>query len=248
MKILVAIKRAIDYNVVIQVKSDGTGVETDRVKMSMNPFDEIACEQAIRLKESQHASHVRVMTIGPPAAEDVLRKAYAMGADSALHVVHDDALESLDIAKIIASEAKNYGADLILMGKQSIDTDHHQTAEMCAAILDWPQVTQGSAISVQDHVIRVTHEVDQGTEISEFNSPGLITTDLRCHKPRIVTLPNLMKARSKIIDKITLSETGIEPAERLRKIKVTEPVPRVGQKPFDTLELFIKACQDKGIL
>ncbi len=248
MKILVPIKRVIDYNVVIQVKSDQTGVETERVKMSMNPFDEIACEEAIRLKEAGHASYIQALTIGPSVAEDVLRQALAMGADEALHITTDQTLESLDIAQIIASEAKLSSTNLILMGKQAIDDDYHQTGEMCAAILGWPQVSQASKIIINGDQRIVTREVDRGLETCAFNNNGVITTDLRCNKPRYISLPNLMKARGKKIHKKDLGETGIEIKKRLKILRVSEPPIRTGQPPFDKLDDFMNACIDKGIL
>lgn len=248
MKILVPIKRVIDYNAVIEVKDDGSGVKKDGVKMSINPFDEIALEEAIRLKEDNQVTQIDIISIGPSACQEVLRKGLAMGADNALLIETDEELESIDIAKIIESKHQQSKYDLILMGKQAIDDDHHQTAEMLSALLDWPFAGQACAIEKSDENFVIETEVDGGIRRLSFKGPAIISTDLRLNEPRYVTLPNLMKARQKPIETKTLSDLDITPEVRTKTTLVTEPAKRTGGTVYDKTDEFIEACQKIGAL
>ena len=248
MKILVPIKRVIDYNAVIEVKQDGSGVKTDGVKMSINPFDEIALEAAIKLKEQDSNISIEILTIGCSACQEVLRKGLAMGADHATHVETDKILESIDIAATIAAQHQQSSYELIIMGKQAIDDDHHQTAEMLSAILDWPFAAQACSISKSSQQYTIETEVDGGIRTLTFNGPGIISTDLRLNEPRYVTLPNLMKARQKPITRVTLSDIGINPRDRLVINRTTEPGKRTGGPVYDKSTLFLEACEKAGVL
>jgi electron transfer flavoprotein beta subunit len=226
MKVLVAVKRVVDANFRVRVKADGSGVELTNVKMAMNPFDEIAVEEAIRLKEKGIATEVVVVSIGPAKAEDTLRQALAMGADRAILVVHEERTEPLGVAKalkaIVATEAPN----LIILGKQAIDDDANQTGQMLSALLGIPQASFASKVEIADGKATVTREVDGGLETIEVNLPAVITADLRLNTPRFAALPNIMKARSKPLAKITAAELGVDLTPRLRVIKVEEPTGR----------------------
>ena len=247
MKVLVPIKRVIDYNVMIEVKSDGSGVEQDRVKMSMNPFDEIALEEAIKLKETMSNVTVEIITVGSAACQDILRQGLAMGADSATHVLYEKSYGSLDIAKILKEHNKKDNFDLILMGKQAIDGDHHQTAEMLAALLGWPIATQASHIDIDENIYTVDTEVDGGTRTLKFEGPCVISVDLRLNQPRYVTLPNLMKARQQTIHKITPNELNIDIPQRTSIVSVSEPQKRSGGPVFTKIEDFLEACKNAGV-
>lgn len=223
MKALVCVKRVIDYNVKPRVKTDGTGVELANVKMSMNPFDEIAVEEAVRLREAGAVTEVVVLSIGPAKAQDTLRSALAMGADRAILVQTDDAVEPLAVAKIVKAAAQEEQPGLILLGKQAIDDDSNQVGQMVAALLDRPQGTFASKVVVEgDHVI-VTREVDGGLETVKLALPAVVTADLRLNEPRYASLPNIMKAKAKPLANKTPADYGVDIAPRLKTLKVAEP-------------------------
>jgi len=226
MKVLVPVKRVVDYNVKVRVKSDQTGVDIANVKMSMNPFDEIAVEEAIRLKEKGLATEVIAISCGPVACQETLRTAMAIGADRSILVQTDVELQPLAVAKILKSIAEKETPDLIILGKQAIDDDANQTGQMLAALLGWPQATFASKVEVADGFATVTREVDGGLEIIKIKLPAIITTDLRLNEPRYVTLPNIMKAKKKQLDNVTPESLGVDPAPRLSILKVTEPPAR----------------------
>jgi electron transfer flavoprotein beta subunit len=226
MKILVAVKRVVDANFRVRVKADGSGVELDNVKMSMNPFDEIALEEAIRLKEAGTATEIVAVSIGPAKAEDTLRQALAMGADRAILVLHDTSTEPLGIAKTLAAVAKAEAPDLILLGKQAIDDDANQTGQMLAALLSRGQATFAGALSIADGKAIVAREVDGGTETLELPLPAVVTADLRLNTPRFVSLPNIIKARAKPLAKTSAADLGVDLTPRLRTLKVAEPAAR----------------------
>ena len=226
MKILVAVKRVVDYNVKVRVKSDQSGVDIANVKMSMNPFDEIAIEEAVRLKEAGIATEVIAISAGPTACQETLRTALAIGADRAILVETELSLQPLAVAKILANIAQKEGAQLILLGKQAIDDDSNQTGQMLASLLDLPQATFASKVVIADGKAQVTREVDGGLETISLSLPAVITTDLRLNEPRYVTLPNIMKAKKKPIDVVKPEELGIDIAPRLTTLKVQEPAQR----------------------
>ena len=226
MRILVPVKRVVDFNVRIRVKPDGSGVDLANVKMAMNPFDEIALEQAVRLLEAGTASEVVAVTIGPTVAQDVLRTALAMGATRAILVVTEVAPEPLAVAKILARLARDQGVDLVLLGKQAIDDDANQTGQMLAALLDWPQATFASEVSVDGGKVRVVREVDGGTQTLELTLPAVVSADLRLNQPRFVSLPNILKARSKPLDQTDPGALGVEVAPRLKVLRTEEPPAR----------------------
>ena len=226
MKILVAIKRVVDYNVKIRVKSDGSGVDLANVKMSMNPFDEIAVEEAVRLKEAGVATEVVVVTAGVTQCQETLRTALAIGADRAILVETDAELQPLAVAKILKALSDKEQAQIIILGKQAIDDDSNQAGQMLASLLDIPQATFASKVVVADGTATVTREVDGGLETIALTLPAVITTDLRLNEPRYVTLPNIMKAKKKTIDLIKPEELGVDIAPRLKTIKVEEPPKR----------------------
>ena len=226
MKILVAVKRVVDYNVKIRVKSDGSGVDLANVKMSMNPFDEIAVEEAVRLKESGVATEVIVVSAGPTQCQETLRTALAIGADRAILVETDLELQPLAVAKILKTLCEKEQAQIVILGKQAIDDDSNQTGQMLASLLDIPQATFASKVVVADGKASVTREVDGGLETILITLPAVITTDLRLNEPRYVTLPNIMKAKKKILEILKPEELGIDIAPRLKTIKVEEPPKR----------------------
>jgi len=226
MKILVAVKRVVDYNVKVRVKSDNSGVDIANVKMSMNPFDEIAVEEAVRLKEAGLASEVVVVTAGVTQCQETLRTALAIGADRAILVETDTDLQPLAVAKILKALAEKEQAQMIILGKQAIDDDSNQTGQMLACLLDIPQATFASKVVVADGKATVTREVDGGLETIALNLPAVITTDLRLNEPRYVTLPNIMKAKKKPLDIVKPEELGVDIAPRLKTIKVEEPPKR----------------------
>lgn len=232
MKILVPIKRVVDFNVRIRVKPDGSGVDLSNVKMAMNPFDEIALEEAVRLAEAGTATEVVAVTIGPTAAQDVLRTALAMGATRAILVTTDAVPEPLAVSKILAKVARGEAADLVLLGKQAIDDDANQTGQMLAALLDWPQATFASEVTIDGGTIRVVREVDGGTQTLELTLPAVVSADLRLNQPRFVSLPNILKARGKPMDQIDPATLGIDLTPRLKVLRTEEPPPR---KPGVTL-------------
>ncbi len=248
MKALVAVKRVIDYKVKIRVKPDESGVITDNVKMSMNPFDEIAVEEAVRLKEKGVISEIVCITIGEKKCEDILRSAFAMGADKAIHVKTDDELRPLHVAKVLKGVFESEKPDLVIMGKQAIDDDSNQTGQMLAALLDLPQLTYASEVNVNGSSIEVTREVDGGLRTESANLPAIVTTDLRLNEPRFVKLPDIMKARSKPIDEKSLEDFGVSSASKLETVKVTAPKERSGGiKVADAAEL-VNKLKEAGAL
>ncbi|MDX3900348.1 MAG: electron transfer flavoprotein subunit beta/FixA family protein [Sphingobium sp.] len=241
MKILVPVKRVIDYNVKPRVKADGTGVDLANVKMSMNPFDEIAVEEAIRLKEKGVATEVVTVSIGVAKAQETLRTSLAMGADRAILIQTDEEVEPLGVAKLLAKVQEEEQAGLIILGKQAIDDDSNQTGQMLAALLGLPQGTFASKVEVEGDKVNVTREVDGGLETVKLNIPAIITTDLRLNEPRYASLPNIMKAKSKPLAQKTPADYGVDIAPRLETLKVVEPPKRsAGIKVADVDELVAK--------
>ena len=228
MKILVAVKRVIDYNVQVRVKEDGTGVHTDNVKMSTNPPDDNAVEEAVKLKESGKAKEVIAITIGEEKAQETVRKALAVGVDRGIHVKTDGYVEPLGVAKILKKIVEKEKPDLVFMGKQAIDDDCNQTGQMLAALLGWSQGTFVSKIQLKDKIIQVTREVDEGLETIEINLPAIVTCDLRLNEPRYASLPNIMKAKKKPIEKIVVKDLGVDVINRIQQLKVEEPPKRKG--------------------
>jgi len=228
MKIIVAVKRVIDYNVQIRVKEDGSGVNSDNVKMSTNPPDDNAIEEAVKLKESGKAKEIIAVTIGGEKAQETLRKALAVGADRAIHVKSDNYIEPLGIAKILKKIVEKEKPDLVFLGKQAIDDDCNQTGQMLAGLLSWPQGTFASKILHKDNAIEVTRETDEGLETIEINLPAIITCDLRLNEPRFSSLPNIMKAKKKPVEQLNAKDLGVDIANRIQQIKVEEPPKRKG--------------------
>ena len=228
MKILVAVKRVIDYNVQIRVKEDGTGVHTDNVKMSTNPPDDNAVEEAVKIKESGKATEVVAVTVGEEKSQETLRKALAVGVDRGIHVKTEGYVEPLGVAKILKKIVEKEKPDLVFMGKQAIDDDCNQTGQMLAALLGWSQGTFVSKIQLKDKIIQVTREVDEGLETIEINLPAIVTCDLRLNEPRYASLPNIMKAKKKPIEKIVVKDLGVDIANRVQQLKVEEPPKRKG--------------------
>ena len=226
MKILVAVKRVVDYNVKIRVKSDNSGVDLANVKMSMNPFDEIAVEEAVRLKEAGIATEVVAVTVGPTLCQETLRTALAIGADRAILVETEQDVQPLGVAKILKALSEKEQAQMIILGKQAIDDDSNQTGQMLASLMDIPQATFASKVVVADGKATVTREVDGGLETIALSLPAVITTDLRLNEPRYVTLPNIMKAKKKAIDTVKPEDLGVDIAPRLKTLKVDEPPTR----------------------
>jgi electron transfer flavoprotein beta subunit len=226
MKVLVPVKRVVDYNVKVRVKSDGSGVDIANVKMSMNPFDEIAVEEAMRLKEAGKVTEVVAVSCGVTQCQETLRTAMAIGADRALLVETDAELQPLAVAKLIKALVDKEQPQLIILGKQAIDDDCNQTGQMLAALLDWPQATFASKVVIEDGKAIVTREVDGGLETLSLTMPAIITTDLRLNEPRYVTLPNIMKAKKKQLDILKPDELSVDVAPRLKTIKVSEPAKR----------------------
>jgi electron transfer flavoprotein beta subunit len=249
MKILVPVKRVVDYNVKIRVKSDGSGVELSNVKMSMNPFDEIAVEEALRLKEAGKATEVVVVSIGPQQAQETIRTALAMGADRGILVKADGVIEPLAVAKILKGVVAAEEPGLVILGKQAIDDDCSQTGQMLAALLNWPQGTFASKIVVEDDAVLVTREVDGGLQTVKLNRPAIVTTDLRLNEPRYASLPNIMKAKKKPIDEKAPGDYGVDTAARLEVVKTTEPPKRqAGVKVASVAELVGKLKNEAGVL
>ena len=246
MKILVPVKRVVDYNVKVRVKNDNSGVELDNVKMSMNPFDEIAVEEALRLKEKGVATEVIAISIGATQVQETIRNALAMGADSGIFVEVNDHLEPLSVAKIITSVAKKENIDLIILGKQAIDDDMNATGQMVSAMLGWPQATFASKVEVTDKTIKVSREVDGGTENIEVTIPAIITTDLRLNEPRYASLPNIMKAKKKPINEFKIDDLKIDIKQRLSILKVEEPDKRVSGIMVKTVEELVEKLQNEA--
>jgi len=249
MKILVPVKRVVDYNVKVRVKADQTGVETANVKMSMNPFDEIAVEEAVRLREAGIATEVIAVSCGLLACQETLRTALAIGADRAIIVETDVELQPLAIAKLLAAVVKKEEPQLVILGKQAIDDDSNQTGQMLAALLGWPQATFASKVVVADGKAQVTREVDGGLETIKINLPAIVTTDLRLNEPRYVTLPNIMKAKKKQLDNFKPADLGVDVTPRLKTLKVTEPPKRsAGIKVPDAATLVAKLRNEAKVI
>jgi electron transfer flavoprotein beta subunit len=249
MKIIVPVKRVVDANVKVRVKSDGSGVDLANVKMSMNPFDEIAVEEAIRIKERGEASEVIAVTIGNAKAQDTLRTALAMGADRAILIKTDATVEPLAVAKLLKAVVETEKPDIVIMGKQAIDDDCNQTGQMLAGLLGVPQGTFASKIELSGDKVKVTREVDGGLETIELSKPAVITTDLRLNEPRYASLPNIMKAKEKPIDETTPETLGVDISARQTVISVTEPKRReAGIKLDDVAQLVDKLKNEAGVL
>jgi len=248
MKIMVPVKRVVDYNVKVRVKSDNTGVELANVKMSMNPFDEIAIEEAIRLKEAGKAEEIIVVSIGPKAAQETIRTGLAMGADRGILVEHDGESEPLAIAKVLKAIVAEETPDIVLLGKQAIDGDNNQTGQMLAQLLGWPQGTFASEVVVEDGSTNVTREVDGGLETVKLNLSAVITTDLRLNEPRYASLPNIMKAKRKPIDMKTPGDYGADMATRLTVLKVEEPAKREAGIIVESVDELVSKLKEKGVI
>ena len=249
MKLLVAVKRVVDYNVKVRVKSDHTAVETAGVKMSMNPFDEIAVEEAVRLKEKGIATEIVAVSLGVTQAQETIRTALAMGADRGILVETDVALEPLAVAKMLKALAVKEGAELVILGKQAIDDDMNATGQMLAALLGWPQGTFASKVEIADGTATVTREVDGGLETLALTLPAVITADLRLNEPRYASLPNIMKARKKTIDVMKPEDLGVDPAPRLTILSVSEPpVRKAGIKVADVAALLDKLRNEAKVI
>ncbi len=249
MKVLVAVKRVIDYNVKVRVKADNTGVETANVKMSMNPFDEIAVEEAIRLKEAGTVEEIVAVSMGPQQCQETIRTALAMGADRGILVKTDDELQPLAVAKLLKAVVDEESPDLVILGKQAIDDDSNQTGQMLAALLGWPQGTFASNLELADGKATVTREVDGGLETVSLNSPCVMTTDLRLNEPRYASLPNIMKAKKKPIDEKTPEDLGADIAPRLTTLKVEDPPSRAaGVVVEDVAQLIDKLRNEAGVI
>ena len=249
MKILVAVKRVIDYNVQIRVKEDGTGIVTDNVKMSTNPPDDNAIEEAVKIKESGKATEVVAVTVGEEKAQETVRKALAVGADRGIHIKADGVIEPLAVSKILKKIVDKEKPDLVFMGKQAIDDDCNQTGQMLSALLDWPQATFASKIDVKDGKLEVTREIDEGLETIEINTPALVTCDLRLNEPRYASLPNIMKAKKKPIEQLNASELDVDITPKVQQIKVEEPPKRkAGIKVSNVAELVQKLKNEAKVI
>ena len=249
MKILVAVKRVIDYNVQIRVKEDGSGVVTDNVKMSTNPPDDNAIEEAVKIKEAGKATEIVAITVGGEKAQETVRKALAVGADKGIHVKTEGVLEPLAVSKIIQKIVEKEKPDLVFMGKQAIDDDCNQTGQMLSALLNWPQATFASNIEVKDNSLEVTREIDEGLETVEINIPAIVTCDLRLNEPRYASLPNIMKAKKKPIEEINVSDLGIDITPRVQQLKVEEPPKRkAGIKVANVAELVQKLKNEAKVI
>ena len=248
MKIIVPVKRVVDYNVKIRVKADGSGVELANVKMSMNPFDEIAVEEALRLKEAGQASEIIAVSVGPAKAEETLRTALAMGADRAILIETDETVEPLSVAKLLKAVVAAEEPGLVILGKQAIDDDSNQTGQMLSALTGYPQATFASKVVVADGAVSVTREVDGGLQTVSLSLPAVITTDLRLNEPRYASLPNIMKAKKKPLDKKSPADLGVDITPRLSVLKTEEPAGRkAGIKVASVAEL-VSSLKTAGVL
>jgi electron transfer flavoprotein beta subunit len=249
MKVLVPVKRVIDYNVKIRVKPDGSGVELANVKMSMNPFDEIAVEEAIRLKEKGKVTEIVAVSIGPQQAQETIRTALAMGADRGILVKAEGVVEPLTVAKLLKAVVAQENPDLVILGKQAIDDDANQTGQMLAALLGWPQGTFASKVEVGDGSVDVTREVDGGLQTLALKLPAIVTTDLRLNEPRYASLPNIMKAKKKPIAEMSADSLGVDATPRLKVLKTVEPSGRqAGKKVASVVELVDKLKNEVAVL
>ena len=249
MKVLVAVKRVVDYNVKVRVKADKTGVELANVKMSMNPFDEIAVEEAVRLKEGGKATEIVVVSIGPAGAQETIRTALAMGADRGIHVQSDAEVQPLAVAKVLKALIAKESPNLIILGKQAIDDDSNQVGQMLAALMNWPQGTFASKVALEADKVTVTREVDGGLETVALKLPAVVTTDLRLNEPRYASLPNIMKAKKKPIETVAPDSLGVDIAPRLTTLKVEEPAKRQGgAKVADVAALIDKLRNEAKVI
>lgn len=246
MKILVPVKRVIDYNVKVRVKADQSGVELANVKMAMNPFDEIAVEQAIRFKEAGAATEVVAISIGPEQSQETIRTALAMGADRGIHVLASHDTEPLAIAKILKAVIANEEPGLVVMGKQSIDDDSNQTGQMLATLLGWPQATFASGVELNGDSLNIIREVDSGLEHITCPMPAVITVDLRLNEPRYASLPNIMKAKKKPIDQVSLDDLGVDASQRLKTIKIEEPPAREAGIMVDSVPNLVEKLKNEA--
>ena len=245
MKILVAVKRVIDPYVKVRVKSDNSGVELQNTKMSMNPFDEIALEEALRIKESGKAEEVIVLSIGDKACQETLRTGLALGADRAIHVATESMLPSISVAKVIKNVVEKENPSLVILGKQSIDGDNNQTGQMLAQLLDWPQATFASKVVLDDATVTVTREIDGGLETQKSNLPAVITTDLRLNEPRYASLPNIMKAKRKPLEEISLDSLDVKLKAHLKTIDVKAPDERSGGEILSSVEELVEKLKNE---
>jgi electron transfer flavoprotein beta subunit len=249
MKLLIPVKRVIDYNVKVRVKSDGTGVETANVKMSMNPFDEIAVEEAVRMKEAGTAEEVIAVSIGVQQCQETIRTALAMGADRGIHVKTDESPEPLAVAKLLKALVDKESPALVILGKQAIDDDANQTGQMLAALLGWPQATFVSGLELGDGTAKAVREVDGGLETIDIDLPAIVTVDLRLNEPRYASLPNIMKAKKKPLDELAPADLGVDVAPRLQTLKVEEPPRRpAGVKVESVAELVDKLKNEARVI
>ena len=249
MKILVAVKRVIDYNVQIRVKEDGTGIVTDNVKMSSNPPDDNAIEEAVKIKEAGKATEVIAVTVGEEKSQETIRKALAVGVDRGIHVKADGIVEPIAVAKILQKIIDKEKPDLVFMGKQAIDDDCNQTGQMLSALLNWPQATFASKIEIKDNKLEVVREIDEGLETVEVNIPAVVTCDLRLNEPRYASLPNIMKAKKKPIEQINTSDLDVDITPRVQQIKVEEPPKRKsGIKVASVAELVQKLKNEAKVI
>jgi electron transfer flavoprotein beta subunit len=248
MKVLVAVKRVVDYNVKIRVKADNTGVDLANVKMSMNPFDEIAVEEALRLREAGTATEVVAFSVGPQAAQETIRTALAMGADRGILVKTDTDVEPLGVAKLLKAVADEEKPDLIIVGKQAIDDDSNQTGQMLAALLGWAQGTFASEVNLDGGTAKVTREIDGGLQTLDLKMPVVVTTDLRLNEPRYASLPNIMKAKKKPIDEKSPEDLGVDVSARLTTVKVEEPAKRDAGIIVETVDELVSKLKDEGVI
>ena len=249
MKILVAVKRVIDYNVQIRVKEDGSGIVTDNVKMSTNPPDDNAIEEAVKIKEAGKATEIVAVTVGEEKAQETVRKALAVGADRGIHVKADGIIEPLAVSKILQKIVDKEKPDLVFMGKQAIDDDCNQTGQMLSSLLDWPQATFASKINVKDGKLEVVREIDEGLETIEIATPAIVTCDLRLNEPRYASLPNIMKAKKKPIEQLNASDLGVDVVPKIQQIKVEEPPKRkAGIKVSSVAELVQKLKNEAKVI
>ena len=247
MKVLVPVKRVIDYNVKPRIKSDGSGVDLANVKMSMNPFDEIAVEEAVRLKEAGKADEIIAVSVGPAKAQETLRTALAMGADRAILVETDENVEPLGVAKLLAKIVAEESPDLVVLGKQAIDDDSNATGQMLAALLDWPQGTFASKVGAEGDGLEVTREVDGGLETVKLSLPAVVTTDLRLNEPRYASLPNIMKAKKKPLETKTPDDYGVDVSRRLTVSHVAEPPKREAGEKVESVDAIVAKLKEMGV-
>ena len=249
MKILVAVKRVIDYNVQVRVKEDGTGVVTDNVKMSSNPPDDNAIEEAVKIKEAGKATEIIAITVGEEKSQETVRKALAVGADRGILIKTEGIVEPLAVAKALQKIVEKEKPDLVFMGKQAIDDDCNQTGQMLSALLNWPQATFASKIEIKDRTLEVTREIDEGLETIEVNLPAIVTCDLRLNEPRYASLPNIMKSKKKPLEILTAADLGVDTTPRVKQIKVEEPPKRkAGIKVASVAELVSKLKNEAKVI